>query len=143
MVALGYAEGDVCNRNGCVGEIDSHPSENCSCHIHPPCGSCTSPRNFCPVCDWQEKDDPLVVMEVTKYGLWGNDFSPVAHKKRVLDPTKIDYTIEGHTNSSQKCIGVYPEGATSKEVEQRVKGTFGGRFERFGGGHFTYIAYTD
>jgi len=32
------------------------------------------------------------------------------------------------------------DGAT---VESVVKGTFGGRFEQFGGGKFKYIAYTD
>lgn len=140
MSALGYAEGDTCNRSGCVGVIDSHPSDNCSCHINPPCGSCTSPRNFCPVCDWQEADDPLVVMEVHTIHL-PTGFTE--RKKRVLDPTKIDYRIEAHSSSSQKVIGVYPEGTARAEVEQRVKGTFGGCFERFGSGHFTYIAYTD
>lgn len=137
---LGYAEGEICNREGCIGLIDSHPSEGCSCHINPPCFACTSPRNFCPVCDWEEKDDPLVIMEVTTIYL---PSGATDRRKRVLDPTKIDYRIEGHSNFSQKVIGVYPEGTSSNEVEARVKGTFGGRFERFGGGHFTYIAYTD
>jgi hypothetical protein len=30
-----------------------------------------------------------------------------------------------------------------KDVEQVVKGTFGGRFEAFGDGRFRYVAYTD
>lgn len=140
MDDLGYAEGDVCGRNGCTGIIDSHPSENCSCHISPPCFACTSPRNFCPDCDWEEKDDPLVIMEVTTI------YVPTGfteRRKRVLDPTKIDYRIEGHTNFSQKVIGVYPPGTTSKEVEAVVKGTFGGRFNYFRDGHFEYVAYTD
>ena len=51
----GYVEGEVCGRNGCQGIIDMHPSENCSCHINPPCSSCTDPRNFCPLCGWEEK----------------------------------------------------------------------------------------
>lgn len=54
---LGYCEGDVCHRNGCTGIIEVYPPENCSCHISPPCGSCTAPRAYCPKCDWQEKDD--------------------------------------------------------------------------------------
>lgn len=138
--ALGYAEGDTCNRAGCAGSIAMHPSENCSCHIAPPCGSCTSPRNFCPDCDWQEKDDPLVVMEVTTIYVadgW------TERKKRILDPTKIDYRVEMHSNSSQLCIGVYPPTATHSDVEAVVKGTFGGRFNKFAGGHFEYVAYTD
>ncbi|MET3790696.1 hypothetical protein [Aquamicrobium terrae] len=140
MSALGYAEGEMCNRGGCVGVIELHRSENCSCHITPPCLSCTSPRGYCPACDWQEADDPLVVMEVTTIHL---PTGFIERRKRVLDPSKIDYRIEAHSNSSQKVIGVYPEGTARAEVEQRVKGTFGGRFERFGSGHFTYIASTD
>lgn len=140
MSDLGYGEGETCNRKGCVGVIDSHRSDNCSCHINPPCGSCTSPRNFCPVCDWQEADDPLVVMEVTRIYVCDGI---VERTKRILDPTKIDYRTEGHSNSSQKVIGVYPEGTTSAAVKARVDGTFGGRFESFGGGRFVYIAYTD
>lgn len=137
---MGYAEGDTCNRNGCAGVIGVHRSEKCSCHINPPCGSCTAPRNFCPDCDWQEKDDPLVIREVTTIYM---QTGFVERKKRILDPTKIDYRIEAHSNSSQLCIGVYPEGTTAKEVEGRVRGTFGGRFNKFANGHFEYVAYTD
>jgi hypothetical protein len=137
---LGYEEGSTCNRDGCKGVIAMHKSEHCSCHIAPPCASCTAPRGFCPECDWQEEDDPLVIMEVTTIYLpWGG----VDRKKRILDPTKIDWRVEMHSSSSQLCIGVYPEGATSKEVEARVKGTFGGRFNKFKDGHFEYVAYTD
>ena len=137
---LGYEEGAICNRAGCHGIIATHKSENCSCHIAPPCSSCTALRGYCPECDWQEKDDPLVIMEVrTTYLPLGG----VARVKRVLDPTKIDYRIEGHTASSQLCIGVYPPGATRADVEQQVRGTFGGRFNKFGNGRFEYVAYTD
>lgn len=56
---IGITEGDICNRLGCCGVIATHPPENCSCHINPPCGACTGPSNFCPVCEWQEKDDEV------------------------------------------------------------------------------------
>lgn len=137
---LGYEEGSVCNRDGCAGIIAIHKSENCSCHIAPPCGSCTAPRGYCPECDWQEKDDPLVIMEVKTIYLPSGGTDRV---KRVLDPTKIDYRVEMHSNSSQLCIGVYPPTATRADVENRVRGTFGGRFESFGNGSFRYVAYTD
>ena len=39
--------------------------------------------------------------------------------------------------------GVYPEGMTKEQVREKVKGSFGGRFESFGNGKFKYIAYTD
>lgn len=142
MKGLGYAEGDVCNRAGCTGTIALHPVENCSCHISPPCFSCTEVTAFCPVCDWQEQDDPLCVREITTIYL-GGPLPGIERKKRVLDPTKIDYRIEMHSSASQKVIGVYPEGTTSKEVEAVVKGTFGGRFNHFKDGRFEYIAYTD
>jgi hypothetical protein len=140
MSDLGYTEGDACNRDGCIGVIDTHPPDGCFCHIDPPCAACSGPRNFCPECDWQEKDDPLVVMEVTRVYL---PSGCTERTKRVLDPTKIDYRIESHTNSSQLCVGVYPPGTNSKEVEAVVKGTFGGRFNIFKNGRFEYIAYTD
>lgn len=62
---------------------------------------------------------------------------------RLLNPAKIDYTVDVHSNSSQVCEGVYPEGTTMAEVEQICKGSFGGRFEYFRDGKFKYIAYTD
>ena len=48
-----------------------------------------------------------------------------------------------HTGFSQICEGVYPKGTTMAEVEKKVRGSFGGRFEHFGNGKFKYIAYTD
>ena len=65
------------------------------------------------------------------------------YKPKPLDNTKIDYRIKAHTASSQICEGVYPEGTSIAEVENVVKGTFGGRFEYFRDGKFKYIAYTD
>lgn len=140
--ALGYTDGDTCNRAGCGGTIAFHPSENCSCHIAPPCFSCTEATAFCPACGWEEKDDPLCIREITTIHI-GEPFSFVERTKRILDPTKIDYRIEMHSSALQKVIGVYPEGTTSQEVEARVKGTFGGRFNSFKDGRFEYIAYTD
>jgi len=62
---------------------------------------------------------------------------------RGLDKSKISYLIRRHTNSSMICYGVYPDGTTMDQVEDVVKGTFGGRFEFFGNGLFEYVAYTD
>ena len=142
MSKLGYCEGDTCNRDGCIGAIECHPVENCSCHINPPCSACTSLRNFCEACGWEEKDDPLIVEEVHAYHLTGSGFFGET-RKRVLDPTKIDWVTHSHSNSSQRCVGVYPLGTSMGEVRKRVDGTFGGRFESFANGHFVFIAYTD
>ena len=54
---IGYCEGDVCGRNGCRGIIEARSVENCSCHISPPCGACTSPREYCDECEWDAEDD--------------------------------------------------------------------------------------
>jgi len=48
-----------------------------------------------------------------------------------------------HTHSSMLIEGEYQEGVTSQEVQQRVDGTFGGRFQSFGNSKFVFIAYTD
>lgn len=59
-VPIGYCEGDVCGREGCQGILKQHPVENCSCHMgHPPCGQCTTPREYCPVCEWDAEEDEL------------------------------------------------------------------------------------
>ena len=65
------------------------------------------------------------------------------YRPKPLDNTKIDYRIKMHTASTMLCEGVYPDGTALTEVENVVRGTFGGRFEHFGGGNFRYIAYTD
>ena len=141
-MAHGEMEGDRCGRNDCNGTIQIADSENCSCHISPPCGSCTAPREFCDACGWRSIDEPVPVMLA---GFSGGPYlySMEPRVPRPLDPTKIDYRIKGHTNSSQICEGVYPEGTSMADVRVRVDGTFGGRFEQFGGGTFKFIAYTD
>lgn len=138
---VSFEAGHVCGRKGCKGIIQQHSSDHgCSCHINPPCSYCTTPREFCKTCGWEAEDDLVVQAEGTIY------FAPVPFVekvRRVLDPSKIDYTISMHSNSSQKVEGVFPPGTTREDVLARVMGTFGGRFEHFGGGKFSYIAYTD
>ena len=55
---------------------------------------------------------------------------------------EINWVNKSHSNSSMIKEGTY-EDMTRHEVEQKVIGTFGGRFEHFGDGKFKYIAYTD
>lgn len=47
---IGVEEGDVCNRSGCSGVLIPEESKNCSCHINPPCSSCTDCKIYCPMC---------------------------------------------------------------------------------------------
>lgn len=150
---FGDEEGAVCGRNGCKGIIELRPHKGCYCHISPPCGACTTPREHCPDCGWSAEEE--------ERSFYINGFRCVAESKddaelgpyssrplldwkpRPLDPTKIDWHTRSHTHSSMICEGVYPPGTTSDEVRARVDGTFGGRFEEFGNGRFKFIAYTD
>lgn len=143
---VGYEEGCACNRNGCAGIIAEHAVENCACHIHPPCGACTTPREYCPVCDWQMVGDEkpfndYLVGPVKSDGAWTH------YRPRPLDMTKIDWHSKSHTNSSMIKTGVYPQSgndaADRAAVLAKVQGTFGGRFKRFENGSFEYVAYTD
>ncbi len=141
---FGMEAGQVCWRNGCQGVIERASGEGCSCHINPPCGDCTEAREFCPVCGWDARDEVehvngfvCKVNPADRGGAW------LSWKPRPLDPRKIDYRIRPHSNSSQLCEGVYPDGTTRAEVEAVVRGTFGGRFNHFCNGRFEYVAYTD
>jgi hypothetical protein len=136
-IMAGNSEGDACGRNGCAGVIDYHPAENCSCHLSAPCSQCTSPRHFCPECDWQESKDPTPVPPVYTGPIW----KPPAPAP--LDATKIDWRNFPHSGCSMVKEGVYPEGTPIADVRKAIDGTFGGRFEKFGGGKFKFIAYTD
>jgi hypothetical protein len=137
----GYCDGDACNRHGCEGHIERRASENCSCHISPPCSACTAPRGYCDTCDWEEINEEHI-----------NDFivqvDPKtrvikSYERRPLDTSKIDWHSMSHTHFSMIKEGVYPDGTTRQEVLAAVVGTFGGTFEHFGNGKFKYIAYTD
>lgn len=137
----GTSEGEVCNRLGCAGVINAKPVEGCSCHIRPPCNACTAPCNYCPICDWAEADDVSINDNIVNLNKSTGNYR--CWTPRPLDTSKIDYYSKSHTNSSMIKEGVYPEGTTSAAIENLVRGTFGGRFESFGGGKFKYIAYTD
>lgn len=52
----GYEEGDKCNRDGCLGEIEhSKPIEGgCSCFQNPPCSYCTTTVIACGECGYEE-----------------------------------------------------------------------------------------
>lgn len=57
----GFCKGEVCNRNGCNGIIDEIEKEGgCSCHICPPCDYCVNLDQFCPKCNWENEDIPMV-----------------------------------------------------------------------------------
>jgi hypothetical protein len=141
MNTYGEQENEICNRKECKGIIQLHPIENCSCHINPPCSSCTTPKAYCPDCGWESKNDQIINdFIVNTDPLTGNYNS---HYLRKLDNTKIDYYILNHTHFSQLIRGVYPEGTSQADILNLVNGSFGGRFTKFENGKFEFIAYTD
>ena len=148
----GYEEGSTCCREHCAGVIDTHKSDNCSCHLSAPCGSCTAPRNFCPDCGWEEENDPETYQTtVNDYVVTANKASGVykSWEPRPLDPARIDWRYASHSNSSMIKEGIYPSGVTREELLEAIRGTFGGTFayhyppEDGKPGRFKYIAYTD
>lgn len=58
-------------------------------------------------------------------------------------PDRVKFACKSHSSSSMIKEGTYPEGMGMEAVRKQVDGTFGGRFEQFGGGRFRFIAYTD
>lgn len=142
----GYCEGDTCGRKGCTGVIALEPPENCYCHLSAPCGACSAPRDYCPVCGWHMLDEETTFNDYLVGPVKSNE-AWTHYRPRPLDPTKIDWHSKSHTHSSMIKEGVYPqsgdEDADRAAVLAEVEGTFGGRFDHFGNGRFKYVAYTD
>lgn len=144
-VRPGYAEGEVCNRDGCEGVIAYRMVENCSCHLCAPCGACVNNPAQCPDCGWSEEDEPPepAPMPTTARAAPTWDWKP-----RTLadcDRTKIDWISKPHSSCSMIKEGVFPLGTPMDDVRKLVDGTFGGRFDRWDDkrGEFRFIAYTD
>jgi len=135
---LGYhEEDDICPEKGCEGKLQYPEVVDCSCHISPPCSKCVDNPLTCDECGWEEEAPEYKEIPVAP-GLLMREYKP-----RALDKSKIDYRSKIHTNSTMIKEGCHPKGISREEVVKEVRGTFGGRFEYFGGTTFKYIAYTD
>lgn len=53
----GSEEGDPCGIDGCSGTLTIKPTENCACHIAPPCGACVEAPIWCATCGREVEDD--------------------------------------------------------------------------------------
>jgi hypothetical protein len=137
---FGENEGEICNRDGCAGTMIFPETENCSCHISPPCRACTDKALECSDCGHEIEFEPFNDHVLTVYPKTRKIES---YKLRELDNTKIDWHSFSHSNSSMIKRGVYPSGTGHDEVRKLVDGTFGGRFNYFGDGKFEFVAYTD
>lgn len=147
----GCEVGEACGRNGCSGIIEEHEKESCcSCHINPPCASCTTLREFCPECDWdaevemQQEARKRAEEDRAYWAAWRErERWKVGH----FDPSLPFIIAKSHTHFSMIKEGVIPNSMEKEALLERVRGTFGGRFERWDVGlthtRFRYIAYTD
>ena len=139
----GIFKGEICNRDGCVGIIDEHEKEgSCSCHINPPCSYCTTDTAYCPICEWSAEEERIEVENKRP------KFNYEPYKTKTvddLDRTKIDWISYSHTHFLMIKEGVFPIGTSLSSIINKIRGTFGGRFEYFNPetGDFKYIAYTD
>jgi hypothetical protein len=154
----GYEKNEICNRDGCNGVIEEKDTDGgCSCHINPPCGYCTTNKEYCPVCEWDGEEEQMEYEKVQLesynknkeyYAEQNRKFSEARElfykKYRGEVPTdKFECRTESHTHFSMKVVGVFPCGFDLSTVMDRIRGTFGGRFTRRGETSFEYIAYTD
>lgn len=155
----GFCINETCNRDGCKGIIEERDIDGgCSCHINPPCGYCTEPKNYCPECGWDEKEES----EISHYDSkkYWDDYHKrpdvIEAKRKADEEEKLFYSMyqgetpvekymarhRNHTHFSQIIFGVHPN-MDKSEIREKVKGTFGGRFSKFDEYSFEYIAYTD
>lgn len=135
---LGYFEEEDLCPECYIGKFGYPPVEGCSCHINPPCSTCTDRKLVCDECGYEPDEPAYMDVPLTSSGLCVREYKP-----KPLDNTKIDYRTKMHTASTMIKEGVFPEGTSLEEVLSVVRGTFGGRFVHFGNGKFKYIAYTD
>jgi len=128
----GYCVGEKCNRLGCAGIIDEHYSDDgCSCHISPPCSYCTTPREYCPECEWdaQEEAQEQWRAQLDAQKTWlatpqGMEYQAreIARQKKNDEASKLfwakfrgevpadkfETVIHAHTHFSQKVTGIFP-----------------------------------
>ncbi len=144
MENIGYTTEDRCNRNGCVGIIEEYAKEGaCSCHINPPCSYCVNDNHFCPICNWDGLEDQRSYTPNLQQAEYQR--REAFYKKYNSSEPIEEYEArtEPHTHFTQIVIGVFPPTMSKTELAEKVKGTFGGRFERLTESRFKYIAYTD
>ncbi len=132
---LGYINGDICNRYGCLGIIQEVDDENsCSCHINPPCSHCVNREQYCPSCNWNNLEDERIYKEENKEILDSlrtklsierneNEKRQIEHINKINDAyngkiklDKIDWYIMESWKSGYKAKGFAPNKMTYTEI---------------------------
>ena len=149
-IEIGYDKGEQCNRNGCDGILEENDSsDSCSCHINPPCSYCTTNRCYCEKCGWDGEDEQYEpVTNESNHEDWYRKYREsreLFYNKfnGKIPAEKLEIRKESHTHFSMKVYGVHPPGYDLKNDMDKIRGTFGGRFEMKSPTSFIYIAYTD
>lgn len=87
--AEGWDDGEPCGRGKCKGILKvEEPEGGCSCHINPPCASCTNVRLYCPTCDWisDPNEDPIT----PEHALGDQEHYDAYRKRNPIVPTACD-----------------------------------------------------
>ena len=130
----GDTEGADCLRWGCEGVIEEERLD-CSCHISPPCHSCTNPQLSCPECGWEYEEPPYVPPScVVPY---------VAPPPLELDSSRVDWRVKSRDWMVEHIEGVYPPGTTRQEIMDAINACFGGRNFSMKDGRFKFSLYID
>lgn len=107
----GFEVDENCNRNGCIGVIQERDIDGCcSCHIHPPCGYCTTPKEYCPECGWDSEED---YNEITPFMLM---YKPLIKKYREWEFTPIPPRYCGDELKPIWCVNQYFDEIYEKQI---------------------------
>lgn len=129
------------NCPSCAKGSMQYMSENCSCHISPPCGSCVDAPLECDSCgEAVEKQTPAAEPCKADY-LWKpQPFQPRPCGKGMI----TGYTYDGSSGSTMVFTGTYAGEVTHADLlEFFGSGTFGHRFGNCSNGRFTFTKITD
>ena len=140
----GLLENEVCNRDGCKGEMKEVDDGGCcSCHIHPPCSHCTDAVFECSECSFlveppiqapKKSYVPLIVQRETTEESFGG-----------LKGDSIEWIdiTPGDSYYFEVKKGKYPDGTTYDQIKEKFNLCFGYKYLKMKDGVFEIKYYTD
>jgi hypothetical protein len=102
MYAGYQEEGDTCPEIGCSGKLYYPKSDNCSCHISPPCHSCTSVVLTCKECGWEKSSHPYDAKKIGRKVKNFNDTLWSAISMTVM--YDVNLAKFSHTEILRRCL---------------------------------------
>lgn len=125
-------------------DLEQERQDDCSCHISPPCSSCTDAPFVCRNCGEHTEYEPP---EIPKYTY--KTYEPIKLKTLDdLDRSKIDWVHTGKGGRSFHSIhGYCPEGTTSEDILKHLRIDNRPCLPKFGafksGGYFSLTYFID